>query len=100
MATFSDYLKKVIEKPFERLSYTKAIEILKEHSAQKKVTFEKAVEWGIDLASEHERYLCEKVYGSAVILHNYPKDVKPFYMKQDDDGRTVQSFDILVPEIG
>lgn len=86
----------VINNNFERLEYTKAIEILKA-SGQK---FEFPVEWGVDLQSEHERYLVEKVFSKPVILINYPKEIKAFYMKQNDDGKTVRAMDVLFPRIG
>lgn len=86
----------VIENKFERLSYTKAIEILTT-SGQK---FEFPVSWGIDLQSEHERYLVEKEYKRPVILTDYPKDIKAFYMKQNEDGKTVRAMDVLFPRIG
>ncbi len=81
---------------FERVSYTDAVEVLL-NSGQK---FEFKVEWGTDLQSEHERYLVEKHYKKPVILFNYPKDIKSFYMKQNDDGKTVRAMDVLFPGIG
>lgn len=81
---------------FERISYTDAVEIL-QNCGQK---FEFKVEWGTDLQSEHERYLVEKHYKKPVILFNYPKDIKSFYMKQNDDGKTVRAMDVLFPGIG
>lgn len=89
-------LQQVIDKGFERMEYTEAIDILKK-SGQK---FEFPVEWGIDLSSEHERYLAEQHVGGPVVLMNYPKDIKAFYMRQNDDGRTVAAMDVLVPGIG
>jgi len=89
-------LKFVTSSSFERLTYTEAVEILK-NSGQK---FEFKVDWGIDLQSEHERYLVEKHFKKPVILTNYPKDIKAFYMKQNDDGKTVRAMDILFPGIG
>jgi asparaginyl-tRNA synthetase len=89
-------LKFVVGSNFERLTYTEAVEILK-NSGHK---FEFKVEWGIDLQSEHERYLVEKHFKKPVILTNYPKDIKAFYMKQNDDGKTVRAMDILFPGIG
>ena len=77
-------LKGVVSNHFERLTYTKAIEILKA-SGQK---FEFPVDWGTDLQAEHERYLVEKHFGKPVILTDYPKEIKAFYMKQNDDGKT------------
>lgn len=89
-------LQQVVDKGFERMEYTEAIKIL-ENSGQK---FEYPVEWGIDLSSEHERYLAEKHVGGPVVLMNYPKDIKAFYMKMNDDNRTVAAMDVLVPGIG
>ena len=91
-----DILKGVAEKTFERLTYTQALKVLKEAD----VTFEFPVEWGVDLQSEHERYLCEKVFESPVVITDYPKEIKPFYMKVNDDDRTVRAMDVLVPKIG
>lgn len=86
----------VTENAFQRLDYTEAIEILKA-SGQ---TFEYPVNWGTDLQSEHERYLVEKHFMKPVILTNYPMSIKAFYMKQNDDGRTVRAMDVLFPRIG
>jgi len=94
-------LEFVINNDFERLTYTEAIEILKNSSANKKKKFQYPVnEWGIDLQSEHERYLVEKHFKKPVILINYPKEIKAFYMRQNDDGKTVAAMDILAPGIG
>ena len=89
-------LKSVIDNSFERLTYTKAVEIL-EASGQK---FEFPCTWGSDLQSEHERYLVEKHFNKPVILTDYPRDIKAFYMKQNDDGKTVRGMDVLFPRIG
>ncbi len=89
-------LKFVAENDFVRLDYTEGVEILIK-SGQK---FEFPVSWGIDLQSEHERYLVEKHFKKPVILTNYPKDIKAFYMKQNDDGKTVRAMDVLFPKIG
>ncbi len=86
----------VIEHPFERLTYTEAINILSES----KQNFEFPVYWGCDLQSEHERYLVEKHFKRPVILTDYPKEIKAFYMKQNDDGKTVRAMDVLFPKIG
>jgi asparaginyl-tRNA synthetase len=91
-----DRLKHVIASPFERLTYTKAIDLLLE-SKQK---FEVPVSWGMDLKSEHERFICEQIYKKPVIITNYPKEVKSFYMRLDEDGKTVSAMDVLVPKIG
>jgi asparaginyl-tRNA synthetase len=89
-------LKSVADNEFQRLTYTEAVEILK--TAKQK--FEFPVDWGTDLQSEHERYLVEKHFKKPVILTNYPKEIKAFYMKLDDDGRTVRAMDVLFPGIG
>ena len=91
-----DKLKNVIDNPFERLEYTKAIDILK--NANKK--FEYPVEWGNDLQSEHERYLAEEHFKKPVILYNYPAKIKSFYMRANDDGKTVAAMDVLVEGVG
>ena len=91
-----DRLKQVISGTFERLSYTEAITILKA-SGQ---TWEYPVDWGTDLQAEHERYLVEKHFGKPVILTGYPKDIKAFYMKMNEDGKTVRAMDVLFPKIG
>lgn len=94
-------LEFVINNEFERLTYTEAIEILKNSTPNKKKKFKYLVDgWGIDLQSEHERYLVEKHFKKPVILINYPKDIKSFYMRQNDDGKTVAAMDILAPGIG
>jgi len=94
-------LEFVINNDFERLTYTEAIEILKESTPNKKKKFQYLVDkWGIDLQSEHERYLVEKHFKKPVILINYPKEIKAFYMRQNDDGKTVAAMDILAPGIG
>ncbi len=91
-----DRLRFVVDNDFKRLSYTEAVEILKA-SGQK---FEFPVDWGTDLQSEHERYLVEKHFRTPVILTNYPAEIKAFYMKQNDDGKTVRAMDVLFPRIG
>lgn len=94
-------LRFVSESGFERISYTEAIEILRESNHNKKKKFQYPVEaWGMDLQSEHERYLVEKHFKKPVILYNYPKEIKAFYMRQNDDGKTVAAMDILAPGIG
>ena len=93
-------LEFVINNQFERISYTEAIEILLQSPAYKKKKFQYEVKWGIDMQSEHERYLVEKHFKKPVIVTGYPKDIKAFYMRQNDDGRTVAAMDILVPGIG
>ncbi len=94
-------LKFVLENDFIRADYTEAIEILRNSKPNKKKKFQFVIDkWGIDLQSEHERYLVEKHFKKPVILTNYPKDIKAFYMKQNDDGKTVRAMDILFPGIG
>jgi asparaginyl-tRNA synthetase len=89
-------LKQVVADKFERLTYTEAVEILMA-SGQK---WEFPVSWGTDLQSEHERYLVEKHFGKPVILTGYPKEIKAFYMKMNEDGKTVRAMDVLFPKIG
>ncbi len=94
-------LKFVVENKFQRLKYEEAIEILINSTPNKKGKFQFPVKgWGTDLQSEHERYLVEKHFQKPVILTNYPKEIKAFYMRLDDDGRTVSAMDILFPSIG
>jgi asparaginyl-tRNA synthetase len=96
-----DKLRFCIENTFERLTYTEAVEILKQSPPNKKGKFQYPVEgWGTDLQSEHERYLVEKHFKKPVILVDYPKDIKAFYMRQNEDGTTVRAMDILFPGIG
>ena len=89
-------LTHVRDSDFARVSYTDAIEILKNRGEQ----FEYGAYWGMDMQTEHERYLAEKHFGRPVCVFNYPKEIKPFYMKQNDDGKTVAAVDVLVPGIG
>jgi len=94
-------LQNVVKKRFVRLSYTEAIEILLNSKENKKGKFQFPIEaWGADLQSEHERYLVEKHFESPVVLFNYPKDIKAFYMKLNDDQKTVAAMDVLFPGIG
>ena len=93
-------LEFVIANKFERVTYTEAIDILLQSPAYKKKKFQYDIKWGIDLQSEHERYLVEKHFKKPVIVMNYPKDIKAFYMRQNDDGKTVAAMDILAPGIG
>ncbi len=97
--TLIERLKGVADTEFVRLPYTQGIEILKDAIA-KGQKFEYPVDWGTDLQSEHERYLVEKHFGKPVILTDYPKDIKAFYMKQNEDGKTVRAMDVLFPKIG
>lgn len=96
-----DRLKFVAENDFEQLTYTEAIEILKASTPNRKKKFQFLIdEWGVDLQSEHERYLVEKHFKKPVILYNYPAAIKSFYMRQNDDGKTVSAMDVLFPGIG
>jgi len=96
-----DRLKFVAENDFQRLSYTEAIDILKNSNPNKKKKFQYLIdEWGVDLQSEHERYLVEKHFKKPVILYNYPANIKAFYMRQNEDGKTVAAMDVLFPGIG
>ncbi|HPH47238.1 MAG TPA: asparagine--tRNA ligase, partial [Chryseolinea sp.] len=96
-----DRLKFVAENDFQRLSYTEAIDILKNSNPNKKKKFQYLIEeWGADLQSEHERYLVEKHFKKPVILYNYPAGIKAFYMRQNEDGKTVAAMDVLFPGIG
>jgi asparaginyl-tRNA synthetase len=89
-------LEKLVNSDFVRMDYTDAIEILQNCGKD----FEFPVEWGIDLSSEHERYLAEEHVGAPIIMQNYPKDIKAFYMRINDDGKTVAAMDVLAPGIG
>jgi asparaginyl-tRNA synthetase len=94
-------LEFVVNNDFERVTYTEAIEILKDSAPNKKKKFQYSIDqWGIDLQSEHERYLVEKHFKKPVILINYPKEIKAFYMRVNDDNKTVAAMDILAPGIG
>ncbi len=89
-------LNHVINSDFARVTYTDAVKELEKHNNE----FEYKVSWGVDLQTEHERYLCEKIYKKPVFVMDYPKDIKAFYMKQNPDGKTVAASDLLVPGIG
>ena len=93
-------LEFVLKNDFVRITYTEAIDILKNSKPYKKKKFQFPVDWGVDLQSEHERYLVEKHFKTPVILTDYPKDIKAFYMKQNDDDKTVRAMDVLFPQIG
>lgn len=94
-------LRFVVDNEFKRVSYTEAIEVLRNSKANKKKRFKYPVdEWGIDLQSEHERYLVEKHFNAPVILYNYPANIKAFYMRLNDDEKTVRAMDVLFPGIG
>jgi asparaginyl-tRNA synthetase len=90
----------VLNNDFQRISYTEAIQILLDSPAYKKKKFKYDVQWGIDMQSEHERYLVEKHFKKPVIVKDYPKTIKAFYMRQNEDGKTVAAMDILAPGIG
>ena len=99
--SLTERLRFIAENEFERLTYTEAIEILRNSKPNKKKKFQFLIEgWGSDLQSEHERYLVEKHFQKPVILFNYPKDIKAFYMRQNEDGKTVAAMDVLFPGIG
>jgi asparaginyl-tRNA synthetase len=95
-STIIETLEELIAKDFESLTYTEGIKILSEAKEQ----FEFPVHWGIDLQSEHERYLCEKIFNKPIVMTDYPKEIKPFYMKVNEDSKTVRAMDVLVPKIG
>jgi aspartyl/asparaginyl-tRNA synthetase len=98
--TLRQRLQETLDTPFKRLTYTEAIDILVKDQAEGKVVFKESdIHWGIDLASEHERYLAEVVFKKPLVLMNYPKDIKAFYMRLNDDGKTVAAMDILVPGV-
>ncbi len=89
-------LTHVVDQPFERMDYSEAIRVLQQSGKP----FEFPVEWGLDLQSEHERYLCEQHVRAPLVVMNYPRDIKAFYMRQNDDGKTVAAMDVLAPGIG
>ena len=91
----------VLDNDFVRITYTEAIDILRNSKPNKKNKFQYPVnDWGVDLQSEHERYLVEKHFQKPVILTDYPSEIKAFYMKQNEDGKTVRAMDVLFPQIG
>lgn len=93
-------LRFVVDNPFIRITYTEAIDLLRNSKPFKKKKFKYPVEWGVDLQSEHERWLVEKKFNQPVILTDYPAEIKAFYMRANDDGKTVAAMDVLVPGIG
>jgi len=96
-----DRLKFIVDNDFQRLTYTEAIDILKNSNPNKKKKFQYIIDaWGVDLQSEHERFLVEKHFKKPVILYNYPKEIKSFYMRQNEDDKTVGAMDVLFPGIG
>jgi asparaginyl-tRNA synthetase len=96
----TEKLQFVLNSNFIRITYTEAIDILKNSKPYKKKKFQFPVDWGVDLQSEHERFLVEKHFQCPVILTDYPREIKAFYMKQNDDGQTVRAMDVLFPQIG
>jgi asparaginyl-tRNA synthetase len=92
-------LENVLASPFQRITYTEAVKLLEEVQAGGH-KFEKKVSWGVDLGSEHERYITERIFKKPTIITDYPKEFKSFYMKLNEDGKTVRAMDILVPKIG
>lgn len=95
-ATVIETLEKIISRDFKVLTYTEGIDILSKSGE----SFEYPITWGSDLQSEHERYLCEKAFDRPIVLIDYPKEIKAFYMKVNEDGKTVRAMDLLVPKIG
>ena len=91
-----DRLNNVVNSDFARVTYTEAVELLKKNNGN----FEYKVDWGTDLQTEHEKYLTEQVFGKPVFVTDYPKEIKAFYMRLNDDGKTVAAVDLLVPGIG
>lgn len=98
--TLRDTLRQVVESEFKHLTYTEVINTLQRSKPYKKKKFKFPVEWGVDLQSEHERWLVEKHVGGPVIVTDYPAEIKAFYMRANDDGKTVAAMDVLVPGIG
>ncbi|NND77262.1 MAG: asparagine--tRNA ligase [Flavobacteriales bacterium] len=98
--SLTERLNFVLTNDFERITYTEAIDILKNSKPYKKKKFQYDVDWGIDLQSEHERFLVEKHFKKPVIIRDYPSKIKAFYMRQNDDGKTVAAMDVLFPGIG
>lgn len=101
-----DKLNNVVSEPFERISYDKAIELVEQHKSailkkfSKEITIKDIPKWGDDLGSYCERYIGEEIYHKPVFIYNYPKDLKSFYMKQNDDGKSVQAVDLVLPQLG
>jgi len=89
-------LQLVVDKPFKHMTYSDAVDVLQKSGER----FEYPVSWGADLQAEHERFLTEKYIQGPLILYNYPKSIKPFYMRSNDDGTTVAAMDVLVPQVG
>mmetsp|Transcript_44885 Transcript_44885/g.126741 ORF Transcript_44885/g.126741 Transcript_44885/m.126741 type:complete len:783 (-) Transcript_44885:259-2607(-) len=93
-------LEQLVEGGYRRVSYTEAIDLLQKEVSSGSVSFDVSPDWGIDLGTEHERHLTEKVFGKPVTVYNYPKEIKAFYMRLNDDDRTVAAMDVLLPKIG
>ena len=98
--TLRETLRQVVESEFKHMTYTEVIDTLQRSKPYKKKKFKFPVEWGVDLQSEHERWLVEKHVGGPVIVTDYPAEIKAFYMRANDDGKTVAAMDVLVPGIG
>jgi asparaginyl-tRNA synthetase len=96
--TVRETLEGVVGSTFERVTYTEAIDLLQKKESKAK--FEFPLKWGLDLQTEHERFLTEKIFNKPVIVYNYPDEIKAFYMRQNDDGKTVAAMDVLVPRVG
>ncbi|KAH6826958.1 hypothetical protein C2S53_013303 [Perilla frutescens var. hirtella] len=92
-----DRLQLIAAGPFEKISYTEAVEVLKQTTARK---FERTIEWGASLTEEHESYLAEEIYKKPVIVYNHPKEIKPFNVRCNDDGKTSAAFDVILPKVG
>jgi asparaginyl-tRNA synthetase len=88
--------REIVDKKFERISYSEAVQLLEKSNKK----FNYSVKWGSNLQSEHERYISEEVFNNPVIIYNYPEEIKPFYMKINDDGKTVRAMDVLLPKLG
>jgi len=93
-------LQAIVDAEFGRISYTEAVELLQKHKDQDSLSFEFPVEWGLDLQTEHERYLSEKIFKGPVYITDYPREIKSYYMRLNDDGKTVAAADLLVPGVG
>jgi asparaginyl-tRNA synthetase len=96
----TDRLRNVLENEFARITYTDAVNLLQDEIRAGRAQFSVYPQWGDDLGSEHERYITEKIFQRPTIVINYPKGIKAFYMKVNDDNQTVAAMDILVPKIG
>ena len=88
--------RKIVDKKFERISYSESVQLLEKSNKK----FNYSVKWGSNLQSEHERYISEEVFNNPVIIYDYPEEIKPFYMKINDNGKTVRAMDVLLPKLG